>query len=108
MFKFNVGAAVQGIDNSITRVDVLSELYFAGFNDVRIAKIEQSTTESTYVVTAAGFSTWLYDTHQEAIDAACKGLQQDCIAYKLDSEGFLIGPKAQDWGGAFNPEYFIN
>ena len=107
MFKFNVGAAVQGIDNSITRLDVLSELYWVGFNDVRIDRIEQSATESTFVVTAAGFSTWLYDTHQDAVEASCKGLQQDCIAYKLDSEGFLIGPKAQGWGGAFNPEYFI-
>lgn len=39
-------------------------------------------------------------------------LHQDAIAYKQgfgdSSIGFLIGPNAADWGGSFNPEFFLN
>lgn len=35
-------------------------------------------------------------------------LEQDCIAAKVQGHGLLIGPNAEAWGGAFNPEYWEN
>lgn len=107
MFKFNIGTAVNGSDNTLSKIDVLASLYYAGFNNARILKEEQSNTEKTFVVLADSLSNCGYDTHQEAIFQVSERLYQDCIAYTANGEGFLIGPKASDWGGAFNPEYFI-
>ena len=36
---------------------------------------------------------------------ACE-LQQDAIAGKIETDGFLVGEKAEDWGGKFIQEYY--
>ena len=33
-----------------------------------------------------------------------EALEQDCIAAKVQGHGLLIGPNAEAWGGAFNPD----
>ena len=35
-------------------------------------------------------------------------LRQDCIAVRINGKGHLIGTYASEWGGEFNPEYFIS
>jgi len=112
MFKFNIGSAVQGVDKVISDSTVLHLMQYAGFADAEIIKTEMSDTETTYVVTAAGFNDWLNVGHEAAVYAVCEALQQDSIAYKILYRsdcycGFLVGPKAEDWGGEFKQEYFI-
>jgi hypothetical protein len=108
MFKFNIGSAVNGVDKVISDSTVLHELHCAGFVDAEIIKTAMSDTETTYVVTATGFNNWLGNGHEAAVHAVCFDLGQDAIAYTVDGTGYLVGPKAEDWGGAFNPEYFID
>ena len=107
MFKFNIGTAVNGSDNTLSKIDVLASLYYAGFNNARVLKEEQSNTEKTFVVLADSYSDYDRVTHQESMFYVSERLKQDCIAYTANGEGFLVGPKASDWGGVFNPEYFI-
>lgn len=40
------------------------------------------------------------------IDKLSRALDQDCIAAKVQGHGLLIGPNAEAWGGAFNPQYW--
>lgn len=35
-------------------------------------------------------------------------LRQDCIAVRINGKGHLVGTYASEWGGEFNPEYFIS
>lgn len=107
MFKFNVGSAVQGKDKAISTARAFIVLYQVGFNNLKLVRSAQSNTETTYVITADSFTDAEYDTHVEAVHAACITLEQDCIAYTQSDEGFLVGPKSVEWGGTFNPEYFI-
>ena len=41
------------------------------------------------------------------IHELCDKFQQDCIALMLDDADLLLGPRTADYGGAFNPEYWI-
>ncbi len=41
------------------------------------------------------------------ITLLCSWLRQEAIAGRDDERGFLYGPKAEAWGGAFNPEFFL-
>lgn len=45
------------------------------------------------------------------VNTLCLLLNQDCIAYTVDSlaglSGHLVGPNTAPYGGKFNPEYFI-
>lgn len=112
-FKFNVGSAVKGQDKALSQTDVLRTLYYAGFSDAEIIKEEQSSTETTYVIIASNFRDWTGDGHEVAVYDLCEALEQDAIAYKVVHApgayvGFLVGPKAEDWGGEFNDAYFID
>lgn len=107
-FKFNIGSAVNGIDKAISQMLALHELHCAGFTGAEIIKSEMSNTETTYVITADEFNDWLDVGHEAAVNAVCLALRQDAIAYTVDGTGYLIGPKAEDWGGAFNQDYFID
>lgn len=112
-FKFNVGSAVNGIDKALGQTTVLHTLYLAGFSDAEIIKEEMSDTETTYVIVAFKFRDWYNKGHESAVFAVCEALQQDAIAYKIVHApgayvGFLVGPKAEDWGGEFKQEYFID
>lgn len=113
-FKFNVGSAVNGQDKALSRETVLQALWHAGFTDAEIIKEAMSDTETTYVIEALKFRDWHDKGHESAVFDVCEALHQDAIAYKVTYStntaycGFLVGPKAEDWGGEFNPEYFID
>ena len=71
--------------------------------------LARSTTEETVVVQYARVEPVLYKLHLLAHE-----LQQDCIAYQIQSEdgdvlgGALVGKYAHEWNyGIFNEAYFI-
>lgn len=105
MFKFNIGSAVNGVNLSISSSEALAALEAEGFEGFISLRAAKSSTETTYVIKVvdcehpAG--------HEEAVFAVCLRLQQDAIAYTVDGVGYLVGPKAEDWGGEFKQEYFI-
>lgn len=110
MFKFNIGSAVNGVDKVISAAQAVQALRYAGFHGIEVVKEAVSNTETTYVITAAGV--WL-DDHEGLVHTVSFVLHQDAIAYKVlyPSDcycGFLVGPKAEDWGGEFNADYFID
>lgn len=83
-------------------------LWQAGFVRPELIKTAMSNTETTYVIVAESFdSSGHFSTHEAAVHMVCLQLSQDAIAYTVDGTGYLVGPKAEDWGGEFNPEYFI-
>ena len=66
----------------------------------------QSSTEQTAVIK---FKT--AKSEADVVDLIARLsdlLRQDCIAAKINGKGHLIGTYASDWGGKFNPEYFIS
>lgn len=112
--KFNIGSAVNGVDRMITPWQAMAALWEHGFAGPTRVKIERSNTETTYVITVEGYddSGDYYPSHEAAVYAVCEALQQDAIAYKVIHApgayvGYLVGPKAEDWGGEFNDAYFI-
>lgn len=107
MFKFNIGSAVNGQDKALSREAVLQALWHNGFTDAEIIKEAMSETETTYVIEAYKYRDWHDEGIGAAVYAVCEALQQDAIAYTVDGTGYLVGPKAEDWGGLFIPEYFI-
>lgn len=107
MFKFNIGSAVNGQDKALSRETVLQALWHNGFTDAEIIKEAMSETETTYVIEAYKYRDWYNKGHESAVFDVCEALQQDAIAYTVNGTGYLVGPKAEDWGGLFIPEYFI-
>ncbi len=107
MFKFNIGSAVLWVDQSISTLEVLCELQYAGFVGAEVIKSQMSGTETTYIVTAEGYNDWFGAGHEDAVHSVCLALGQDAIAYKLNDTGYLVGPKAEDWGGEFLQSEFI-
>lgn len=107
-YIFNIGSAVNGVDKTLSEIDVLYELQQANFYDAEIIRTVQSDTETTYVVVCDGFYNWFGTPHTVAVHALAQKLRQDAIAYKVGNTGFLVGPKAEDWGGEFKQEYFID
>lgn len=113
MFKFNIGSAVNGQDKALSRETVLQALWHNGFTDAEIIREAMSDTETTYVIEAYKYRDWHDEGIGAAVYAVCEALHQDAIAYKIVDDkgayvGYLVGPKAKEWGGAFIPEYFID
>lgn len=104
MIKFNIGSAVNGVDRTITPWQAMAALWEHGFEGDTRVKIERSNTETTYVIEIEATGC---PSHEAAVYAVCEALQQDAIAYKVGDTGYLVGPKAEDWGGLFIPDYFI-
>lgn len=107
MFKLNIGSAVNGVDQVIDADTVLATLRQHGFVQPELIKTEQSNTETTYVVVASDRIDYNMQGHRATVYAVCEALQQDAIAYTLNGTGYLVGPKAEDWGGEFKQEYFL-
>lgn len=98
----NVG--LHGNDGTVnTLADTLQSLSGAGFI-VDDAKLAQSATEPTAIVTVQAVPDVRHIIG--AAYLACGVLNQDCIAVKVASAGFLVGPNAVKWG-KFNPAYFL-
>lgn len=87
-------------------VEVLSHLAGYGFK-VLWHKVAQSDTEQTLIVGVQAHG--MTDGDTVKINMVSNILQQDCIAAfdALNGKGYLIGDYAADWGGEFNPEFFI-
>ena len=47
-----------------------------------------------------------YDDIKTIVHAIACELHQDAIAGKIESDGFLVGDKAAEWGGKFIQEYY--
>src|SRR5690606_5371713 len=107
MFKFNIGSAVNGIDKALSADEVIHALHYEGFKNVEVIKTAMSDTETTYVVVASDGLDYAMLCHRATVYAVCEALQQDAIAYKVNGTGYLVGPKAEDWGGEFKQEYFL-
>lgn len=90
----------------IKPIEVLSHLVGCGFG-IAWHKVAQSDTEQTLIVGVHAHG--MTDGDTVKINMVSNILQQDCIAAfdALNGKGYLIGDYADDWGGEFNPEYFI-
>lgn len=90
----------------LTAEQVLDYLAGYGFK-VLWHKVAQSDTEPTLIVGIHAHGMTMGDIHK--INKLSNLLQQDCIAAfdAINGKGYLIGDYAEDWGGEFNPAYFI-
>ncbi len=101
--KLNVGLLINGGPDHLTTAEVANACITL-FDPLSLQLIvKHSATEPTAVVTI-----WSDVAPTEAmITLLCTMLRQDAIAGRHMAEGFLYGPKADAWGGAFNPEFFL-
>lgn len=65
----------------------------------------QSETEPTLTVICSTDYVSEYDI-KIIVHAIANELQQDAIAGKIENNGFLVGEKAEAWGGKFIQEYY--
>ena len=106
----NIGLNINGVESlQMPQIAVALEAALPGM-EIRESHIRQSSTERTACIILhwAG----AYDTFGRGIMALCEALQQDAIAGKWFEPGagmiqFLIGPKAEAWGGEFNEDYWL-
>ena len=91
----------------ITSAMALVNLVDHGFK-VHWHKVAQSATEQTLIVGVQS-DYGMHDSLRFRLNKLSNILQQDCIAAfdAINGKGYLIGDYAEDWGGEFNPEYFI-
>ena len=65
----------------------------------------QSETEPTLtVICNTGFV--VAEDIKAIVHAIANELHQDAIAGKIENDGFLVGDKAEEWGGEFIQEYY--
>ena len=67
-------------------------------------ELQSSATELTLVVELDTIALNI----PARIFSLCEELGQDAIACTINDLGFLFGPKAADWGGEFNPSFFLS
>lgn len=108
IIKFNIGLQKNDGSGELDAGFALKTLppYIGAYpENIDSLKIEKSDTERTLVV--ALFTPFTNDIIEPVVHDLCAVLQQDCIAYKLNCKGYLVGPRADKWG-AFNEDFFIN
>lgn len=90
----------------LTPDTVLSHIVALGFG-VTWYKVAQSDTEQTLIVGV--YAHGMTDGDRIKLNKLSNILQQDCVAAfdTFNGKGYLIGDYADDWGGEFNPEFFI-
>lgn len=101
---FNIGLQVGSIEphgQLVRSIKFLAELFEP--SSLR-SEIRQSATERTLVVE---LNSSVCDLANR-VHTLCLALYQDAISWTANGHGFLTGPKAADWGGEFNPEFFLN
>ena len=105
----NIGLNIAGVETlQMPQIAVALEAALPGM-EIRESYIRQSSTERTacIVIRWAG----AYDAFGRGIMHLCDLLQQEAIAGRVFGAGrrdFLIGPKAAEWGGTFNPDYWLD
>lgn len=106
----NIGLNVNGVESlQMPHIAVALEQALPG---IRLTEcyIRQSSTERTACMILRWAGT--YEAFEAGIYEACRLLKQDAIAGKFfhpfaPMQAFLIGPKAAEWGGAFNADYWL-
>lgn len=101
---FKGGVLPQGA--ILTQNQVLVNLVDHGF-EILWHKVAQSDTEQTLIVGVDAHG--MTDGDRIKLNKLSNILQQDCVAAfdAMNGKGYLIGDYADDWGGEFNPEFFI-
>jgi len=96
----NVGMNIGDGTLKLTTKEIKDTLKRFGV-DIKSGKVVQSGTEPTYSIT---LSKGLNESQMNELSIA---LKQDAIPQIVNGKGGLYGPKAADWGGEFNPGYFL-
>lgn len=114
LYQVNIGLAYSDKFNSdylptttADKVNYLIALFNAHGATVENRQITDSETEPTLVANIYAHDKTA-EQFEHMIRALASTFAQDCIAWR-DSEGngYLTGVFAKDWGGKFNPEYWI-
>jgi hypothetical protein len=108
---FNIGMDVGGEKNMLTKQAVLDAIKSAGLETEHASVVfaqpdkKFGPFENTLVVKAKGNPKDL----KEVTHSLAEILQQEAIPAKFLGEktGVLAGPKAENWGGIFEPTYFV-
>lgn len=122
MSRFNISLNI-GLVTSTGKALRECELHFAGEDFIAdvpsiLALLEhrlngqiedyalvQSETEPTLtVICSTGFV--VAEDIRAIVHGIANELQQDAIAGKIENDGFLVGDKAEEWGGKFIQEYY--
>ena len=107
----NIGLAVGHIESATVLHAIGDHLPSTQVKEWHV-RIHPLTGEKTLVVRLATAINGPY-TLEPCIYDLCLATRQDCIAGKLFLIGqgvceFLIGPKAAEYGGAFDPTYWLS
>jgi len=106
----NIGLNIAGVESlQMPQIAVALEAALPGM-EIRESYIRQSATERTACIILRWSGA--YDAFGRGIMALCDLLSQEAIAGKWFEPGaatiqFLIGPKAAEWGGEFNPDHWL-
>jgi len=104
--KFNIGLAQNDGGNLEAGLALKKAIVYLGsyIEDLQSLKIETSKTERTLVCQVATHCS--EDIVERVVYDLCSTLRQDCIAYRYNGDGYLVGPQASKWG-PFDPAEFI-
>lgn len=116
--SLNIGLAVGNVTVATETIDPLTALHAIGEHlpatQVKewYVRVHPITGEPTLVVRLATRIAGPYSL-APCIHDLCLALRQDCISGKLAVRGeeiheFLTGPKAADYGGAFDATYWLS
>lgn len=108
---FNIGKDVGGNKNALSNAQILDVVKSLGLEpeDARVVFAQPTKKfgpfEDTLVLKAKGSPKDL----KELTHSLAEALQQEAIPAKFVGEkaGVLAGPRAHEWGGAFEPNYFV-
>lgn len=106
----NIGLNINGVESlQMPQIAVALEQALPGM-EIRESYIRQSSTERTACIILRWSGA--YDAFGRGIMHLCDLLSQEAIAGKWFEPGartiqFLIGPKAAEWGGEFNEDYWL-
>ena len=110
--SLNIGLAITASDQQLQRHQIALALE-DNLPDATIQKCYIRTAKSGEPTACLQVETSLpYEQLGAAINALCQELQQEAIAGKFAApfhpvHCFLIGPKAENWGGEFSDEYWL-
>lgn len=106
LLQLNVGLWINGKPGNIGPRTVVEEVIatLPNYGHVARVQIHPITGEPTVII---GMIVADNIELEAKIHFLCHLLQQDCIAGKLGDIGFLYGPNVADYGGEFNPVYWL-
>lgn len=109
----NIGSAIDGKNKALSISTVFNRLEASGIFPFQF-RTAQSETETTYVIQAELKDHATFSLIHRLVYDISDGLQQDCIAWTYQSPKWpevsysgLSGPRADEWGGKFSAEHFI-